>query len=267
MGWIDIAGYGIPACYSVVFCGAVTGAIAGERWKHKLLLSSGGWVFLPCGSHYSTFAFYHDLSTISNVESVVLSAVFLVSIPTAALVNPFTAWKASGWIRKLGSTIEKGKWLKRHTNSCIAFLKYESVDSSIVLEMSDSMLDWFAEKEICDFGLVQPGANWWDLLGDRSTVPNTWKRRNQQVVENMIAFDRQNDYWEQRDLWFNYSIELYDLPSRTYVVEFFDVSDCQRKIEGLEKELVELKRQRDNLVDKRKKLLTERLNAVDPNAQ
>jgi hypothetical protein len=264
MVWIDIAGYGIPACYSVVFFGAVTGAIAGSGWKKKLLLSSGGWVFFPCALHYSTFAFFHDLSCLNSLESTVLSTVFIVSVPTAILVNPLTILKCSRWIDALNSTIEQGVWLKRNTRACIAFLRYESANVSIILEMSDSMLNWFAEKEVCDFGLVKQGANWWELLGDRHPVPDIWKRRNQQCVEGMLSYRRQTEYWESGNVWFDYSIEPYDLKEKTYVVEFFDISEPQREIAKLKTEVADLMAQRDNLVEETKKKLTERLNAVEP---
>jgi hypothetical protein len=126
------------------------------------------------------------------------------------------------------------------------------------------MLNWFAEKEVCDFGLVKQGANWWELLGDRHPVPDIWKRRNQQCVEGMLSYRRQTEYWESGNVWFDYSIEPYDLKEKTYVVEFFDISEPQREIAKLKTEVADLMAQRDNLVEETKKKLTERLNAVEP---
>lgn len=109
MAWIDVVGIGIPICYAVIFFGAVTGAIAGQRLRDKLLLSRGGWIFLPCGFHYSFYVAYHDLNAISQSEKAVLVVVLVVAIVTAVFVNPITIGRTAGKIANQDEEIDRLK--------------------------------------------------------------------------------------------------------------------------------------------------------------
>lgn len=250
MTWIDIVGFGIPACYAVVFFGAVTGVIAGRTTQDKLLLSSGGWVFFPCGSHYLSYAIYHDLATVSQAEKSVLLVVFAVAIVTAALVNPITLQKAAGRIaerdRKLTEReeaiaerdrrIEQFSWLLKNIGACIVFLQYVDVNKSTVVDLSDSMLDWLAERDICPIGLVKKGANWWDLMGNGGEVPQRWKRQSQKCVEGLTQYGCKTEHWDEHNLWFSWRIRLNSIDDRTYVIELFDVTEYMTSITTLEAE-------------------------------
>jgi hypothetical protein len=199
-------------------------------------------IFPSCESHYISLLFY----PLDHVRELSLVAPSLVGVVAAALWNPWTLNKEIAYQNELEAAKQLVTLRDKYSLVPEVILKFVDFNTSLIVSLDQTMIDWFVMRELATKEDLKPGVNWWDIISHRQD----WKLNNQACAVTHKIFTDQVTYWEEKKIWFKWRMVPLDYESQTYLIQFHDDTETQDKIKSLTDENKRLKAINNQLITK-----------------
>ena len=204
-------------------------------------------IFPACESHYISLLFY----PLDHVRELSLVAPSLVGVVAVALWNPSTLSRAIAYQKELEQAKQLVNLKDKYSLTPEAILRFEDFNTSRIVDVNQAMVDWYIGHGLGKEDKLIAGGNWWCAIPGGKE----WKLNSQQCAVSHKIFSDEVTYWEEKKLWFRWSMIPLDYNQQTYVITWLDDTVTQTKIKEMTDRI-------SQLTEINKRLLTEQLREL-----